>query len=175
VLTDKKRARIIARDHHRCTVPGCRSARNLDVHHLVHQERGGGHQDWNLTTLCHGHHVRHHRELLGIEGRAPDAIRFTWRKQHDDALRAHGGPNGHQRAHVGPSEYEEPRGGAEPAHPRFGHAAIRTQARDALVARGWRAGIARAATDEAITHLGTEAPIDALIREALRRCPKPLG
>jgi len=174
-LTDKKRARILARDHHRCTVPGCRSARNLDVHHLVHQERGGGHQDWNLTTLCHGHHLRHHRELLGIEGRAPHAIRFTWRQRNHDEDPAHVGANERQRAYGGPKVRQEPRGHAEPAQSRFGDAAIRTQAREALVALGWKPGIARAATDEAITHVGADVPIEAVIRAALRRCPKPLG
>jgi len=70
---------------------------------------------------------------------------------------------------------QEPRGHAEPAHVRFGDAAIRTQAREALVALGWKPGTARAATDAAIRHVGTDVPIEALIRAALRRCPKPLG
>jgi len=78
-LSDKKRKRIIARDHHRCAVPGCRSARNIDVHHIVHQEDGGGHQDWDLVATCAGHHRMHHRGWLAIEGRAPDAIRFEWK------------------------------------------------------------------------------------------------
>jgi len=174
-LTDKKRARILARDHHRCTVPGCRSAQNLDVHHLVHQEDGGGHQDWNLTTVCHGHHLRHHRELLGIEGRAPGAIRFTWRQRYDDELRAHRGTNEGQRpdgiANESPQRGRPP----DPARSRFADATIQTQARAALVELGWKPGIARAATDEAIAQVGTAVPIEALIREALRRCPKPLG
>jgi len=46
---------------------------------------------------------------------------------------------------------------------------------DALVELGWKRAIARAATDEAIAHVGTDVPIEALIREALRRCPKPHG
>ena len=33
-------------------VPGCRSARNLDIHHIVEQARGGTHELWNLTLLC---------------------------------------------------------------------------------------------------------------------------
>src|SRR5215470_13932672 len=33
-ITPRLRRQVFARDHHRCTVPGCRSARNLDVHHV---------------------------------------------------------------------------------------------------------------------------------------------
>ncbi|HEX8111031.1 MAG TPA: HNH endonuclease signature motif containing protein, partial [Kofleriaceae bacterium] len=36
-VTPRLRAQVFARDHHRCTVPGCRSARNLDIHHIVPQ------------------------------------------------------------------------------------------------------------------------------------------
>jgi len=90
-LTERKRTRIIARDHHRCTVPGCRSAKYLDVHHIKHQEHGGGHEDGNLTTLCSGHHRMHHLGWLAIEGRAPDAIRFEWKNRPGDD--AHMGTN----------------------------------------------------------------------------------
>jgi len=179
-LTDKKRARIIARDHHRCTVPGCRSARNLDIHHIVHQEHGGGHQDWNLTTLCHGHHARHHRELLAIDGRAPGAIRFTWRR-HTDEIYAPVGPNAGQRAHVGSNERHEragageERSGEERAGAPFGDPAMRAQARDALVGLGWKPGIARAAVDDALARVRPDVRIEELIREALRRCPIPLA
>src|SRR5215470_20416401 len=31
-VSDRLRRQIFARDHHRCTVPGCRAGRNLDVH-----------------------------------------------------------------------------------------------------------------------------------------------
>jgi hypothetical protein len=49
---------------------------------------------------------------------------------------------------------------------------VRTQARDALVRLGWKPAIARAAVDEASPHVGAAA-VEVLIREALRRCPKP--
>ena len=58
---------------------------------------------------------------------------------------------------------------------RFGDAAMRAQARDALAGLGWKPRIARAAVDEAIAHAGTGIRIEQLIHEALRRCPKPLG
>jgi Holliday junction resolvasome RuvABC DNA-binding subunit len=45
------------------------------------------------------------------------------------------------------------------------------QARDALVGLGWKPAIARAAVDEAWVHVGPDAAVELLIREALRRCP----
>jgi len=50
---------------------------------------------------------------------------------------------------------------------------MRTQARDALVGLGWKIAIAGAAVDAAYAQVGSEVSIPTLIREALRRCPKP--
>jgi len=176
-LSDRKRKRIIARHHHRCAVPGCRAARSLDVHHIVHQEDGGGHEDWNLVALCAGHHRAHHRGELAIEGRAPEAIRFEFIRSFDEP-RAHVGTNRNQRPHVGTNEGRP--GGAvsaseNAASARFGDAVLRTQARDALVALGWKPGIAKTAVEDAWAQVGTNVRIEVLIHEALRRCPKPLG
>jgi hypothetical protein len=45
-------ARLVwRRDGGRCRVPGCRSARNLDIHHLVHRTDGGGHDAMNLILV----------------------------------------------------------------------------------------------------------------------------
>jgi len=153
-LTDRKRRRILTRDRHRCTVPGCRSAKWLDVHHIKHQKNGGGHEDGNLTTLCSGHHRAHHEGRLVIEGRAPGALRFEWTRPIEE-----------QSAHAGTKVRQG----------RFDTAVMQTQARDALVGLGWKPGIARTAVEEACAHVGTGVTIDVLIREALRRCPKPLA
>jgi hypothetical protein len=48
---------------------------------------------------------------------------------------------------------------------------VRAQGRDALVGLGWKPAIARAAVDEAWTHVGSDVALEPLIREALRRCP----
>jgi hypothetical protein len=69
------RKQVLARDKG-CTVPGCRSANNVDIHHIKLRKDGGGHQPWNLTTLCSGHHQRLHDGLLSMEGRAPDQLVF---------------------------------------------------------------------------------------------------
>ena len=69
---------------------------------------------------------------------------------------------------------EEPRGDAS-AGATLDATIMRTQARDALVGLGWKPAIARAAVDEAWSHVGPAARVETLIREALRRCPKPTG
>ncbi|HEX7840023.1 MAG TPA: HNH endonuclease signature motif containing protein [Kofleriaceae bacterium] len=77
-MTPRLREQVFARDHQRCTVPGCRSARNLDVHHIIEQARGGTHELWNLTLLCSGHHAALHAGLLTMQGQAPYGIAFRW-------------------------------------------------------------------------------------------------
>ena len=58
------------RDGGRCRVPGCRSARGLEIHHLVHRADGGGHEPQNLALLCSACHLAHHRGALAIGGTA---------------------------------------------------------------------------------------------------------
>jgi len=79
-VTDRLRRQVFARDHHRCTVPGCRSARNLDIHHVRY--RVHGHEIWNLTVLCSGHHDLLHEGTLRISGKAPD-LTFERRTEED--------------------------------------------------------------------------------------------
>jgi hypothetical protein len=77
-VTPRVRRQVFARDHHRCTVPGCRSSRNLDLHHIEFQSNGGGHEMSNLTILCSAHHQSLHEGLLTIQGTAPHALEFAW-------------------------------------------------------------------------------------------------
>ena len=77
-VTPRMREQVFARDQHRCTVPGCRAARNLDVHHIIEQSRGGAHELWNVTLLCSGHHAALHAGLLEMRGKAPWEIEFRW-------------------------------------------------------------------------------------------------
>jgi len=81
-VTDRLRRQVFARDHHRCTVPGCRSARNLDIHHVHYQVHGGLHEIWNLTVLCSGHHDLLHQGMLRISGKAPD-LTYERRTEED--------------------------------------------------------------------------------------------
>jgi uncharacterized protein DUF222 len=73
-ISDRLRRQVFARDHHRCTVPGCRAGRNLDVHHVQFQSHAGRHEMQNLTVLCSAHHHLLHDGLLRISGKAPDLV-----------------------------------------------------------------------------------------------------
>jgi hypothetical protein len=77
-VTARMREQVLARDGYRCCVPGCRSTRNLDVHHLWPQALGGPHKMWNLTGVCGGHHAATHEGLLSITGRAPGQLTIFW-------------------------------------------------------------------------------------------------
>jgi hypothetical protein len=71
-----RKKKVLARDNHRCRVPGCRST-NIDVHHLHPQALGGSHDETNLLTLCEAHHRAVHAGTLGVHGAAPD-VTFTF-------------------------------------------------------------------------------------------------
>jgi hypothetical protein len=45
--------------------------------------------------------------------------------------------------------------------------------KQALISLGWRTGIAAATATAALQALGDTAPLDRLIFDALRRCPRP--
>ena len=75
-IPKKIRRHVERRDHHRCTVPGCRASTELELHHIVPRAQGGGHAPDGITSLCTPHHVAHHAGRLRILGRAPDHLRF---------------------------------------------------------------------------------------------------
>lgn len=54
------RRKVFHRDHFACAVPGCRSTRYLDIHHLRPRAAGGDHSMSNLLLTCAGCHKRHH-------------------------------------------------------------------------------------------------------------------
>jgi len=77
-ITPKKRAAVFRRDRGRCCVPGCRSARYLEVHHIIPRADGGSHELENLCLLCDGHHHALHDGKLTITGCAPAlTVRFA--------------------------------------------------------------------------------------------------
>ncbi len=75
-LTKATRQRIALRDHHRCSVPGCRNFRFVDVHHLRPRALGGKHDDDQLTLLCSQHHDAIHDGRLAAEGKPSTGLRF---------------------------------------------------------------------------------------------------
>jgi hypothetical protein len=80
--------RLVAqRDGYRCRVPGCRSARFLEVHHIVHREHGGTNDPSNLILLCGGHHKQHHDGFITIGGTAPEQLTIARGSRRDGAGR----------------------------------------------------------------------------------------
>ncbi len=131
------------RDGGRCQTPGCRSSTGLEIHHILHRADGGSHDPANLRLECSGCHLALHRGTLAI-------------------TRTSSGPLGAQRPRSDPG-----------ASAKLGTAIMRANARDALVGLGWKPAIARAVVEEAWSHVGPGVALDLLIREALRRCPRP--
>jgi len=123
------------RDGGRCCVPGCRSARYLEIHHIVPREHGGSHTAENLTLLCDGHHRALHDGKLSITGSAPK-LEVRW------------------LTHVG----------REPER----DSTIARDAELALTTLGFKPPEARAAVSTAISELGAQAPLESILREALR-------
>jgi hypothetical protein len=141
-----KRKEVLARDKHRCRVPGCRSAQNLEVHHIEHRKHGGSSHKSNLVTLCGGHHGLHHDGTLFIRGTA-DALEVSW--LHDEPV---------ETFHV------------ENLHENISKVAtFQTDATLALKGLGFTKDIAARAVREAVEH---DAPtnLESLIKAALRRC-----
>jgi hypothetical protein len=58
-VSAKRREQVWLRDGGRCKVPGCRSTRHLDIHHLKYRSHGGDHRLDNLCLLCGLCRARH--------------------------------------------------------------------------------------------------------------------
>ncbi|MEO8845990.1 MAG: HNH endonuclease, partial [Kofleriaceae bacterium] len=77
-IAPKTRRDVLHRDGGKCTVPRCRSARFIEIHHIVPRSEGGSHDATNLTPLCDGHHKHLHDGKLVLSGTAPSiAVRFV--------------------------------------------------------------------------------------------------
>ncbi|MBL0218197.1 MAG: HNH endonuclease [Myxococcales bacterium] len=70
------RRKVFVRDRCRCIVPGCRSTRFLEAHHIKPRSEGGGHELRNLGLLCDAHHLQLHEGVISIRGFAPDQLVF---------------------------------------------------------------------------------------------------
>lgn len=142
------------RDQGRCQTPGCRSARCLEIHHIVPRGRGGSHDPSNLTLRCGSCHTAHHLGLITISGTAPDQLTTTRNVVTAAA------PDAHHRS-MPPS--------------KFASASMRVDAIKALTTAGFTRGIAASAVDEASAHVGANAALPELLREAFKRCPRGAG
>ncbi|HMG22147.1 MAG TPA: hypothetical protein VK607_12540, partial [Kofleriaceae bacterium] len=183
-VTPRMRRHVFARDQHRCAVPGCRSARNLDIHHVQFRSDGGGNESSNLLTLCSGHHAQLHAGSLTIRGGAPHALEFHWREAPGSVHRSACSNSGaarpaddlHRRA-VRQSGCVAAGGQCESADPRAVAVAVAAatdaDACAALTTAGYKPREAQIAVSEARPHVGANATLEQLIRAALRYCTTP--
>ena len=145
-VTPATRKVVFARDQHRCRVPGCRSARNLEVHHIVHREDGGSREPSNLVLVCSGHHAAHHNGTLIIRGTA-DAL---------EVVRLDEAP-------VDTFYVENP-------HENISEVAtFQADAVLALKTLGFTKDVARRAVGEAIEQ-DPPSDLESLVKAALKRC-----
>ena len=95
-------ARLVwRRDGGRCRVPGCRSTRGLETHHLIHRADGGNHDAMNLALTCSGCHTAHHRGVLTITGTADQiAVHRRAEQSATPATGAHVGASANAHAPV---------------------------------------------------------------------------
>jgi len=195
-------ARLVwRRDGGRCRVPGCRSTRGLEIHHLVHRADGGNHDAMNLALTCSSCHIAHHRGVLTITGTADHIVvqrpesrppvptpgahvgaraNFHTGEPAVSVTGAHVDAHTHEPAvavpgaHVGATDdgpAEARTLGDRPG--KLDAAILRAHTKDALIGLGWKPAIAAAAVAAAAAGLGPETTLEQLIREALRRCPRP--
>ena len=90
-IPDAIRRKVMQRDGYACIVPGCRSTRNLDVHHFRERQNGGQHTTENCGSLCGGHHTQCHDGRLVITG-TPGVWLFQWRPDGDVDTATNGPP-----------------------------------------------------------------------------------
>jgi hypothetical protein len=157
-------ARLVwRRDGGRCRVPGCRSSRGLELHHLVHRSDGGSHDAANIALICSSCHQAHHEGTLTITGTA----------EHLEVRRSDAETCAHVGAFVEPSSDANTCAHRD-APNKLDVAVRRAQTKDALIGLGWKPSIAGAAVTAASAAVGPEATLEQLIFEALRRCSRPI-
>jgi hypothetical protein len=152
---------VMERDQWCCQVPGCRAARFLDVHHIIHREHGGTNDAWNLLTLCSGHHRLHHDGLLQIQGRAPDQLEFSRRGMPLLAAAGLERPT---------AVFRSPPTGRVPVA-RASNENVEL-AKAALQQLGFKAPVAKRAVEEACAAGGAPLDLEGLIKDALRSCAR---
>jgi hypothetical protein len=156
------RRQAMERDEHRCRVPGCRSTRNLDVHHLIPRCEGGGHELWNLVVLCSGHHRLHHDGRLSISGRADGELTFVRRGRLLSE-----GKDGHMLMRHTTKRTRDKTSGSSTAFQDEDRIAL---AERALQQSGFKYAVAIEAVRHAASLVPADADLAALLREALRYC-----
>ncbi|MDB4952860.1 MAG: endonuclease [Myxococcales bacterium] len=160
LVPPRVRQQVWVRDQGRCRVPGCRSSRHLEVHHIVFRSEGGDNSPRNLLVLCSSHHTALHEGKLKIIGDAADELEFRW------AIDPHHGPDRFE-AHVGSNRTQPSNEDAR----AIAVAAMEKYVKQALVDLRFKQPEAHAAVDDAIRNLRPGFELGDLIRESLKRCP----
>jgi len=170
------RRRVFERDEFRCRFPGCRSSRNLDIHHLKHQADGVDHRTENLALVCGGHHKLHHDGVIDISGDANGELVFTRNgvviraddreafaaERDDEAVRA--------TKLLAPKRHRTSNADGARSPSRYREVERNTLAKAALQQSGFQAAIAARAVERALAHVPTDAPLEILLKEAFRHC-----
>jgi hypothetical protein len=73
-VSPSTRRKVKRRDGGRCRIPGCRSTRCLELHHIVARTSGGSHDAENLILLCDACHAALHRGLISIRGTSSNLV-----------------------------------------------------------------------------------------------------
>jgi hypothetical protein len=178
---------VLQRAKHRCEVPGCRSSQHLTIHHVIFRSHGGTHDAWNLIVLCDGHHRLLHDGFLRITGRAPGHLLI---ERNGIPMRAAGDVT--ELLGVSKSRKPNARANGRDTHALTKHApspsptrsvATKRQivaahraddnhvalARAAICQLGFKLKEATSAVEAACGHVGADAELAVLIKEALRQ------
>jgi hypothetical protein len=139
------------RAHGRCEVIGCRSAKYLEIHHIIHRAEGGTHDPSFLLLTCSAHHAALHRGTLHVGGTAPDRLEFRRRQATWPAPSVRAASQPTQPPQSDPSD-------------------LHADALDALRRLGFSAAEAR----RALAASSGAGDIETLLREALARLRPPV-
>ena len=166
-IAPKTRREVWHRDGGKCQIPGCRSARFLEVHHIVARSDGGSHDATNLTVLCDGHHTALHRQKIVIAGAAPNIdVRFV--NQPADPQRAMHATTRHATAKIDSRSRVERNPHVETPPKLDGFAVMAAEAKQALESLKFKPARSRQLVDWAIASEPTPVTLEELIRVALR-------
>jgi hypothetical protein len=157
-ISPATRRSVLRRDQHRCSVPGCRNATYVDLHHLRLRSEGGSNRASNLVTLCGVHHRAAHRgELLVTASVAEEGGRVAQGVNLAEGVRFR---------HADGSDY----GSAPDARV----VEVRAKAFAALRNLGFREGETRRVLGEVCKNVGAQAPsLERVVRDALAQLSSP--
>ena len=154
-------------------ISGCRSSRNLAIHHMKHRAHGGDHTSGNLGKLCGGHHKLNHDGVISINGDADGELVFT---RNGVEIRG----EVERDLNLAPQETRGPgttvpRTEATPRSTVDGVSRYRQVERNSLVKSalkqaGYKPAIAARAVERAIGRVPCDAPLEVLLTEAFRHC-----